>query len=141
VRADLSIEGHSEVFVAGDLALVTRAGQPVPGTAAAAKQMGRHIVRALRARLRGLEPPPFRYRHYGMLATVGRRSAVIELGRLRLSGVAAWWLWLGAHIFFLIGFRNRLVVLIDWASAYWTYRRNARIIIPVEAGGAQDESG
>ena len=71
----------------------------------------------------------FRYRHYGLLATVGRMAAVVDLGWLRISGLVAWWIWLLAHIYFLIGFRNRLVVLIDWAAAYFTYERSARIMV------------
>jgi NADH dehydrogenase len=129
VTADLSIPGRPEVFVAGDLALVAQGARAVPGIASAAKQMGAHVARALRARLNGSQAPAFGYRHYGLLATIGKRSAVIQIGRLRLAGMLAWWIWLTAHIFFLIGFRNRLVVLIDWAGAYWTYRRSARIIV------------
>jgi NADH:ubiquinone reductase (H+-translocating) len=128
VAADLSLADHPEVFVAGDLASVSSA-RPIPGIASAAKQMGHHVARALQSRLRGLPAQPFRYRHYGLLATIGRRAAVVDLPHLRLSGALAWWFWLLAHIYFLIGFRNRLVVLIDWAGAYWTYRRNARIIV------------
>jgi NADH:ubiquinone reductase (H+-translocating) len=130
VAPDLSVPGHPGIFVAGDLATV-RGGndKPVPGVAPAAKQMGRHVARAIRARLAGKPAPAFRYRDYGNLATIGRRAGVVDLGRLRLSGAPAWWFWLAAHIFFLIGFRNRLVVLIDWAWAYWSYRRNARIIV------------
>jgi NADH:ubiquinone reductase (H+-translocating) len=129
VTGDLSIPGHPEILVAGDLACVSRASGPVPGTAAAAKQMGKCVARTISARLHGTEARPFHYRHYALLATIGRKAAVVDLGWMRMSGVVAWWFWLLAHIFFLIGFRNRLVVLIDWASAYWTYRRNARIIV------------
>lgn len=129
VCPDLSIEGHPEVFVAGDLAHVGVGSDMVPGLASAAKQMGAHVARSLRARLQGRPTTPFRYRDYGQLATIGRRAAVVQLGPLRLTGTIAWWFWLSAHIFFLIGFRNRIVVLIDWASAYWTYRRGARIIL------------
>ncbi len=129
VRADLSLDGHPEVFVAGDLAHVSCGSGIVPGLAPAAKQMGAHVAHSLRARLRGAPPKPFRYRNFGQLATIGRRAAVVQFGPLRLTGIIAWWFWLAAHIFFLIGFRNRLVVLIDWASAYWTYRRGARIIV------------
>jgi NADH:ubiquinone reductase (H+-translocating) len=129
VTPDLSIEGHPNVFVAGDLASVNWPEGAVPGIAPAAKQMGTHVARVLLARLRGAQGQPFRYRHYGLLATVGRMAAVVDLGRVRLSGILAWWFWLLAHIYFLIGFRNRLVVLIDWASAYFTYRRSARIIV------------
>ena len=122
---NLSIAGHPEVFVVGDLANVAHSG-----VAPAAKQMGHYVSRVLLARLKGgRTPPPFHYRDYGQLATIGRRAAVVDLGRVRLSGTVAWWFWLSAHIFFLIGFRNRLVVLIDWANAYFTYRRSARIIV------------
>jgi len=135
VAPDLSVPGHPEIFVAGDLATVRgENGKPVPGVAPAAKQMGRHVACAIRARLAGKPAPAFRYRDHGNLATIGRRAGVVDLGRLRLSGALAWWFWLAAHIFFLIGFRNRLVVLIDWAWAYWSYRRNARIIV----GNARD---
>jgi NADH:ubiquinone reductase (H+-translocating) len=130
VASDLSVPGHPDIFIAGDLAAVRgEDGKPVPGVAPAAKQMGRHVARAIRATLAGKPAPAFRYRDYGNLATIGRRAGVVDLGRLRLSGALAWWFWLAAHIFFLIGFRNRLVVLIDWAWAYWSYRRNARIIV------------
>ncbi len=129
VAPDLSLTGHPEVFIAGDLASVPAPVGPVPGIAPAAKQMGMHVARQLIARLDGSPSTSFRYRHYGLLATIGRMAAVVDLGRVRFSGMLAWWFWLLAHIFFLIGFRNRLVVLIDWASAYWTYRRGARIIV------------
>jgi NADH:ubiquinone reductase (H+-translocating) len=129
VQPDLSLPAHPEVFVAGDLASVRWPSGSVPGIAPAAKQMGSHVARAIIARLRGRQAPPFHYRHYGLLATIGRKAAVVDLGWIRMSGIVAWWFWLLAHIFFLIGFRNRIVVLIDWASAYWTYRRGARIIV------------
>jgi NADH dehydrogenase len=129
VQPDLSLLGADHVFVIGDLASISTGGAPVPGIAPAAKQMGSYVARAIRARLEGRAAPQFRYRHHGSLATIGRRAAVVDLGRVRFSGLLAWWFWLASHIFFLIGFRNRLVVLIDWAAAYWTYRRNARIIM------------
>ena len=129
VGADLSIPAHPEVFVAGDLASISGTSGPVPGIAPAAKQMGKCVARAIIARLHGAQARPFHYRHYALLATIGRKAAVVDLGWMRISGVAAWWFWLLAHIYFLIGFRNRLVVLIDWASAYCTYRRSARIIV------------
>jgi len=133
VAPDLSVPGLGNVFVAGDLALVLRAdGRPVPGVAPAAKQMGRHVAHAIRARLSGAPVRPFRYRDYGNLATIGRMAAVVEYGRLRLTGVLAWWFWLAAHLFFLIGFRNRLVVLIEWAWSYFSYQRGARIILGEE---------
>ncbi|MGH8217104.1 MAG: NAD(P)/FAD-dependent oxidoreductase [Steroidobacteraceae bacterium] len=129
VTPHLNLPEHPEVFVAGDLARVAQGSRPVPGVAPAAKQMGRHAARAIRAALEGRRATPFRYRDYGSLATIGRSAAVVDFGRIRLTGLIAWWTWLTAHIFFLIGFRNRLVVLIDWAQAYWTYRRGARIVI------------
>ena len=128
VAADLSVPGHANVFVAGDLAHVEQSGALVPGVAPAAKQMGAHVARVLATRRRGSAAPPFVYRDYGSLATIGRLTAVVQFGGLRMSGVAAWLFWLVAHIFFLIGFRNRIVVMIDWAWAYWTYARSARII-------------
>jgi len=140
VCPDLSIEGHPEVFVAGDMAHVSTGSGTVPGLAPAAKQMGVHVARCLRARLRGAPTRPFQYRSYGQLATIGRRAAVVQLGPVRLTGLIAWWFWLTAHIFLLIGFRNRLVVLIDWASAYWTYRRSARIIVGTPAPTSRPSS-
>jgi NADH dehydrogenase len=129
LEPDLSVPGHPEIFVAGDLASVQQDGKPVPGIAPAAKQMGRYIARVLRSRRNNTATPkPFRYRDYGNWATIGRMAAVVHVGRLKLSGLLAWWGWLGAHVFFLIGFRNRLVVLTNWAMAYWTYRRAARVI-------------
>lgn len=136
VAGDLSVPGHPEIFVAGDLASVQSEGGPVPGIAPAAKQMGNHVARAIRARLRGATAPAFAYRHYGLLATIGRMAGVVDMGRMHLSGVLAWWFWLLAHIYFLIGFRNRLVVLIDWAGSYWTHQRGARIVTgEIEGGG------
>jgi len=129
VAGDLSMPGDPNIFVVGDLAAVDGPHGPVPGIAPAAKQMGVHAARTICARLAGRASTSFRYRHQGLLATIGRHSAVVDLGRLQLSGLLAWWFWLLAHVYFLIGFRNRLVVLIDWADAYWTYDRGARIII------------
>src|SRR5262249_42574424 len=129
VGEDLSVPGSPEIFVAGDLAAIAGPRGPVPGIAPAAKQMGVHAARCIRARLAGRPSAPFRYRHQGLLATIGRGAAVVDLGRVRLKGLVAWWFWLLAHVYFLIGFRNRLVVLIDWADAYWTYHRGARIIV------------
>ena len=125
VEPDLSVPSHPEIFVAGDLAAV--AG--VPGIAPAAKQMGRHAATNIIRSLNGKKTQFFRYRDYGQLATIGRKAAVVVIGRLRLSGFSAWIVWLVAHIYFLINFRNRLVVMIDWAWAYWTFQRYARIVI------------
>lgn len=130
VQPDLTLDGHPEIFVAGDLAAISQAdGKPVPGVAPAAKQMGKHVAATIRARLEGKPTPgPFAYQDVGNLATIGRMAAIVHLGRLQLSGVLAWWFWLAAHVFFLIGFRNRIVVLLNWAVAYWSYQRSARII-------------
>lgn len=129
VAPDLSVPGHPGIFVAGDLASVQQDGKPVPGVAPAAKQMGSHVARAIRARIAGQPAPAFRYRDFGNLATIGRMAAVVDLHGFKLSGLLAWWFWLAAHVFFLIGFRNRLLVLINWAWAYWSYQRHARIIL------------
>ena len=134
VEPDLSLPGHAEVFVAGDLAAVTTTGPPVPGTAPAAKQMGAHVAAMIEAGLAGRATQPFKYRDWGNLATIGRMAAVVDLRGLRISGLIAWWFWLAAHIFFLIGFRNRIVVLTNWAWAYWTYQRHARVVF----GGAAE---
>jgi NADH dehydrogenase len=129
VQPDLSLAGHPEVLIAGDLASISCDGRAVPGTAPAAKQMGTHAAQCISASLAGRSRAAFRYRDYGALATIGRRAAVVEMRGHQLSGTPAWCFWLAAHIFFLIGFRNRLVVLIDWAWAYLTYERSARIIV------------
>lgn len=130
VQPDLTLSGHPELFVAGDLAALNQAnGKPVPGVAPAAKQMGKYVADVIRARLHGKAAPgPFKYADFGNLATIGRMAAIVHLGKLQLSGVLAWWFWLAAHVFFLIGFRNRVVVLLNWAVAYWSYQRSARII-------------
>ena len=131
VQPDLTVPGHPEIFVAGDLASLQQAdGRPVPGVAPAAKQMGGHVAAVIRARLDGKPvPAPFHYKDQGNLATIGRMAAIVHMGKLQLSGVLAWWFWLAAHVFFLIGFRNRLVVLLNWGVAYWSYQRSARIIL------------
>lgn len=133
VEPDLAVPGHPDIFVAGDLAAVRQGERPVPGVAPAAKQMGRQVARSVLARLAGRPAPPFVYRDFGNLATIGRMAAVVDFGRLRFSGLPAWWFWLGAHVFFLIGFRNRLVVLLNWFWAYWSYQRGARIILGRDA--------
>jgi len=125
VERDLSVTGHPEILVVGDLAAV----ESVPAIAPAAKQMGRHAALNIRRSLDGKARLPFQYRDYGQLATIGRNAAVAMIGKLRFSGYPAWLLWLLAHIYFLINFRNRLVVMSEWAWSYWTYQRYARIII------------
>ena len=137
VEPDLSLSGHSNISVVGDLAVAFshRPGKPptpVPGVSPAAKQMGRAAAANVLQRMAGKATLPFRYADYGNLATIGRNSAVVDLGTpfgpLRFSGRLAWLFWLFAHAYFLIGFRNRLVVLMDWASAYWSFQRNARVV-------------
>lgn len=129
VAPDLSLPGHPEVFVIGDLAWVEQAGQRVAGMAPAAKQMGTHAARAIRDRIAGGATQPFRYRDYGSLASISRSSAVVDLRGLKFSGFTGWLFWLFAHIFFLIGFRNRLAVMWNWAWSYLTWQRGARIIV------------
>lgn len=128
VAPDLSVPGHPEVFVAGDLAAVEQGGRPVPGVAPAAMQMGRHVARAIRADLEGRPRPVFRYFDKGSLATIGRAAAVAEIAGLKLSGLVAWLVWVFVHILYLIGFRNRLVVMVQWAWAYLMYQRGVRLI-------------
>jgi NADH dehydrogenase len=144
VRPDLSLGSHPEIFVAGDLASVEQDGKPVPGVAPAAKQMGARVARNILARIAGRETTPFHYTDFGALATIGRHSAVAQLPTLRFSGLLAWWFWLALHIYFLIGFRSRLIVLINWAWAYFTYARGARIILgndsKKDSDGRQEEN-
>lgn len=137
VAPDLSLPGHPNISVVGDLAAAFShaPGQdpvPVPGVSPAAKQMGRAAAANVVRRIRGEATLPFRYSDYGNLATIGRRAAVVDLvaplGHWRFSGYFAWLFWLFAHVYFLIGFRNRLVVLLDWAWAYWHFERHARVV-------------
>jgi NADH dehydrogenase len=129
VAPDLSLPQHPGVFVIGDLAHVEQDGRQIPGMAPAAKQMGVHAARAIRDRLAGRQPRPFRFRDYGTLASISRVSAVVDLRGVLISGLAGWLFWLFVHILFLIGFRNRLAVLWNWAWSYLTRQRNARIIV------------
>jgi NADH dehydrogenase len=128
VNHDLTVPGFDNVFVIGDLAHIEQDGKPVPGIAPAAIQEGKHAASNLVRLLRGQKPSPFRYRDKGMLATIGRGAAVAHIGSLKASGYLAWILWLLVHIFFLIGFRNRVVVMIQWAWSYVTFDRGARLI-------------
>ena len=129
VEPDLSVTERPDIFVIGDLAAIESGGRPVPGVAPAAIQMGRHAAANVLRRLRGEPPAAFRYRDKGSLATIGRSRAVAVIGRLKLSGFFAWAAWLFVHIVFLIGFRNRFVVLFTWMWAYLTYERSARLIV------------
>jgi NADH:quinone reductase (non-electrogenic) len=128
VRPDLTIPGHDNVYAIGDLAHVELDGALVPGVAPAAMQTGWHAAQNITLTLRGQPRLPFRYRDKGMLATIGRGSAVARIGSIKASGFFAWLLWLFVHIFFLIGYRNRLIVMIHWAWSYFTFDRGARLI-------------
>jgi NADH dehydrogenase len=143
VEPDLSLPGHPEIAVIGDVAAALshdKSGStPVPAVSPAAKQMGRLAAANLVRRLEGRPTRPFHYIDYGNLATVGRKAAVVDLavpglGALRFSGLLAWLFWLFAHIYFLIGFRNRLIVMLDWAWSYVTYERSARVVAEPPAG-------
>ena len=135
VEPDLSLPGRPHIFVLGDTALVTGVGgQPLPGVAPVAKQQGAYVAQVIAARVAGQPVAPFHYRDYGMLATIGRSHALVQFGRVKLSGFPAWVLWCFAHIFFLIGFRNRLFVMLNWAWNFLASRRGARLIIAM--GGA-----
>jgi NADH:quinone reductase (non-electrogenic) len=133
VAPDLSVPGHKDIFVIGDLALLEQAdGRPVPGVAPAAIQMGRWAVKNI---VRDLENQPrrdFAYVDKGSLATIGRAAAVADFGKLHISGFVAWMAWLVVHLFFLIGFRNRILVMIEWAWSYFTFQRGARLITDPE---------
>jgi NADH dehydrogenase len=128
VNHDLSVPGQPNVFAIGDTAQVVSAGRTVPGLAPAAKQMGRHVGEAIAAKIKGKRAAPFEYRDYGSLATIGRRSAVVELGRFRVVGFLGWLFWSVAHVYFLISVRNRLVVAFNWVWQYVTFQRGARLI-------------
>jgi NADH dehydrogenase/putative oxidoreductase len=130
VGPDLTVPGHADIFAIGDTAAADAwNGKPVPGLAPAAKQAGTYAARVIAARLRGRPaPPPFRYRHAGSLATIGRRAAVAEFGKLHLHGALAWWVWGGVHVLFLAGARNRIVVAVQWFWAYLTFGRGIRLI-------------
>jgi NADH dehydrogenase len=128
VEPDLSLPGHPEVFVIGDLAATTTNGKPVPGVAPAAMQMGAAAAKNIRRDLEQRERVPFRDRNTGDLATIGRYRAIADFGRLQLTGSLAWWFWLFLHIMYLAGFRNRISVLVEWAYSYFTYERGARLI-------------
>jgi NADH dehydrogenase len=129
VQADLSLPGHSEVFVIGDLASLKHAdGKQLPGVAPVAMQQGRWVARQVAADLAGKARAPFHYDDKGSLATIGRAAAVAQFGKVHISGFLAWLSWLFIHIFFLIGFRNRIIVMIQWAWSYFTYDRSARLI-------------
>jgi NADH dehydrogenase len=129
VKQDLTVPGHPEIYVIGDTASAMQDGKPLPGVAPVALQQGRYVARSIRARIEGRRPErPFRYVDRGYLATVGRGYAIGSIGPLRLTGFPAWLVWAGVHISYLIGFRNRVLIMLQWAWAYVTYQRGARLI-------------
>jgi NADH dehydrogenase len=135
VDADLSVPGHPEVFVAGDLAhFAHQTGAPLPGVAQVAKQEGKHAARNVLRRIRGEATTPFRYRDPGNMATIGRAAAIADFGWARVSGYFGWLLWLFVHVLFLIGFRNRLSVMLQWSMSYMTYQRSVRLITGARSG-------
>jgi NADH:ubiquinone reductase (H+-translocating) len=129
VEPDLTVPGHPDIFAIGDTTTIAGPdGNPVPGIAPAAKQQGRYVAETIKARLKGAKLPPFRYRHAGSLAQIGKRLAVIDFGRIKLRGALAWWIWGLAHIYFLIGLRNRLSVALSWLWIHTRDQRAARLI-------------
>ena len=131
VGPDLRPPDHDDIYVIGDTAVVR--DKPVPGIAPVAKQQGAYVARAIEARVRGKNaPPPFVYRDRGLLATIGRKAAVIAYKRLRLKGRLAWWLWGAAHIYFLVNLRNRLIVMTQWLWSYLVFERGARLITGIK---------
>jgi NADH:ubiquinone reductase (H+-translocating) len=129
VQPDLTVPGHPDIFAVGDTVVIADTdGKPVPGIAPAAKQQGRYVADCIRKRLRGETSPPFRYQHAGSLAQIGKRKAVIDFGSFKLRGTIAWWIWGIAHIYFLIGLRNRLSVALSWLWNHARDQRAARLI-------------
>jgi NADH dehydrogenase len=139
VGPDLAVPGHPDIYVTGDAACASGAdGKPLPGVAPVAKQQGAYVAARIIAELEGREPPPFRYRDLGSLATIGRKSAVVQMGRLQLTGFPAWLLWSVAHIYYLIGFRNRLSVVLNWVWNYFTFQRGTRLITGLSGSRMED---
>ena len=133
VEPDLSVKGHKNVFVAGDQACFThQTGKPLPGTAPVAMQQGRYLARTIRRELAGKARQPFRFEDKGQMATIGRSRAIVQIGRLSMAGFPAWLLWLVVHIYYLTGFKNRLLVVLQWAWSYVSFRRGARLIVSKE---------
>jgi NADH:ubiquinone reductase (H+-translocating) len=133
VQPDLTLAGHPEVFVIGDMANYSyQGGKPLPGVAQVAMQQGRYVADLIQRRLRGAAPVAFHYKDRGTLATIGRAAAVADLGWIRLSGTLAWLIWLFVHILFLIEFQNRILVMMQWAWNYFTRNRAARLITGAE---------
>lgn len=132
VDSSLRVDGVEHVYVVGDLAHLEQDGQPLPMVAQVAMQQGSHVADSILRRLQGREPRAFRYRDYGMMATIGRNKAIAHVGGRSFTGYPAWLLWVGVHIAQLIGFRNKLVVLINWAADYFFFHRAVRLILPFQ---------
>jgi NADH dehydrogenase len=128
VGPDLAVSGHPEILVIGDLAKVVQDGKPVPGTAPSAIQEGRYVAELIHNRLRGKPTPAFRFHDKGMLATIGRRQAVAEIGSLKFTGTIAWLAWLFIHLLFIVETQNRVIIALQWAYSYFTFNRGARLI-------------
>jgi NADH dehydrogenase len=140
VHPDLTVPGHSNVFAIGDLARFEQDGRLLPGVAQVAMQQGDHVGRTIDAAIAGRPAAPFRYRDYGNMATIGRGAAVADFGRVRISGFIAWLAWLFIHLVKLIGFRNRLAVMTQWAWSYVTYQRSVRLITAAGSGSEAPDS-
>jgi NADH dehydrogenase len=140
VLPDLTVPGRAEIFAIGDTVMIEGPdGKPVPGIAPAAKQQGRHVAQTIKRRVQGdAAPEPFRYKDAGSLAQIGERKAVIDFGRIKLRGALAWWIWGFAHIYFLIGMRNRLSIALSWLWIYTRDQRSARLITQGQATRARD---
>jgi NADH:ubiquinone reductase (H+-translocating) len=151
VGPDLTIPGHPNAFAIGDMTIFHQDGKPLPGVSPVAMQMGRLVARNIQNSIAGRPYQHFRYFDKGNMATIGRKAAIAEIGKLHMSGFIAWLAWLGVHIFFLIGFRNRFAVLFNWAWSYFTYQRGARLITgrrlslrprqPIMESGEENQSG
>jgi NADH dehydrogenase len=142
VEPDLTLPGHPEVFALGDMVRVRQSDgtvMTVPGVAPAAMQQGRYAAEVIRARLRGQSAAPFHYRDKGNLATIGRGAAVADIKGFKLSGFIAWLTWLFVHLFYLVGFENRIVVFINWSFSFFSHGRGARLITAQEAEEPADQ--
>jgi NADH:ubiquinone reductase (H+-translocating) len=137
VAEDLRVPGLDKVFALGDMAAITSNGKPVPGVSPGAKQAGRRAAKNALALLNAKATEPFKYIDYGSLATIGRKAAITQVGPIEFSGFAAWLFWLFVHVYFLIGFRNRFIVLMEWAWAYLSFNRSARIVVNAEVEHAR----
>jgi NADH dehydrogenase len=130
VEPDLTAKGHPHLFIAGDQARYTHeTGKPLPGTAPVAMQQGRYIGHTILDELKGAARRPFHFVDKGQMATIGRSRAILEIGKIRLEGWFAWVAWLVVHIYYLTGFKNRILVVLQWAWSYLTFARGARLIV------------